>query len=140
MIALSCAEVMRVNLRTITATDSVGLARSEIVHDRISHIGVVDDLGRLDGIVCCRDLLGVAPETLVRDVMHRDIHLVGPGALAAHAVERMLHCHHDAIVVVDSNRHPIGIITSGEFLELAYRALLELDPERRPRRPAIAVG
>jgi len=140
MIALTCAEIMRVNLRTIAETDEVSLACSEMVHDHVSHIAVVDDVGCLVGIVSDRDLLGTAPITMVRDVMHRDIHMVGPGALAAYAVERMLHRHYNAVVVVDSDRHPIGIITSSDFLDVAYRALLELDTPHPGRGSEFFLG
>jgi CBS domain-containing protein len=134
MIDLTCAEIMRVNLRTLIETDEVAVATEEMVHDRLTHLLVVDSLGRISGIVSDRDLLRArSPSTPLVDVMRRDVQTVGPGALAAYAVERMLHRGCSAVAVVDMDRRPIGIVTGQDFLDIAYGALLELEP-RRARR------
>ena len=123
----TCSDIMKVNLRTICEDDDVSLAIAEMSHDEIRHLIVVDHAGRLVGVVSDRDLLD-ARDRKIGEVMSRDVQAVGPATPASYAVERMLCDKHSALPVVDHHGRPIGIVTSTDFLDIAYRALVGLDP------------
>jgi CBS domain-containing protein len=60
-------------------------------------------------------------------IMNRDVMSIGPETPAAFAVERMMRGKYSALPVVDDTGRPVGIVTSTDFLEIAYRALTGLD-------------
>ena len=133
---LTCADIMKVNLRTICEDDAIALAASEMAHDEIRHLLVVDACGKLVGVVSDRDLLRTVDRTAtVASVMSRTVITVGPGTPAAYAAERLIRGKYSALPVVDDAEHPIGIITSTDFVDIAYRALSGFDTGvKRARR------
>jgi acetoin utilization protein AcuB len=104
---------------------------------RMRHIPVLDEKGRLVGIVTDRDvqktlpspLSAAAPEeyealletTPLARIMTRDVITVGPDDLAAEAVETLLAEKIDGLPVLDDGRL-VGIFTVRD----ALRAFLEL--------------
>jgi CBS domain-containing protein len=83
------------------------------------------------GIVSDRDILrarerGTSDGPISR-IMNRDVMSIGPATPASFAVERMMRGKYSALPVVDDRGKPIGIVTSTDFLEIAYRALTGLD-------------
>lgn len=132
---LTCAEIMKVNLRTISEGDDVSLASSEMAHDEIRHLLVVDSAGKLVGVISDRDLIRASDRTAtVGALMSRDVLTVGPGTPASFAAERLIRGKHSALPVVDDAGHPIGIVTSTDFIDIAYRALMGLDPTAKRAR------
>jgi CBS-domain-containing membrane protein len=129
MATLTCSDIMKVNLRTIREDDELECAAIEMSRDEIHHLLVVDKEGKLVGIISDRDLLKTADWNGMRvaTVMERDVTVVGPGTPAAHAVERMMRAKYSALPVVDDRRHPIGVVTSTDFLDIAYRALVGIE-------------
>lgn len=123
----SCADVMKVNLRTICASDDAKLAIGEMTHDEIRHLLVVDERGKLVGIVSDRDLLRApSRDATVGEIMSHEVRTVGPATPAATAAEMLLHGKISALAVIDSHGRPIGIITSTDFIDIAYRSLVGL--------------
>ncbi len=126
---------MKANLRTICENDDVRLAASEMTHDEIRHLIVVDAAGKLVGLVSDRDLLRAPDRTAtIGAVMSRDVMCVGPGMPAAFAAERLIRGKYSALPVVDETGHPIGIITCTDFVEIAFRALSGFDPGAKRAR------
>lgn len=131
----TCSDIMKVNLRTIRESDEVRVATSEMSADEIHHLLVVDANGKLVGVVSDRDLLRAAgPAEPVWKVMSHDVATVGPATPAAFAVERMLRGKYCALPVIDDGGRPIGIVTSTDFLDIAYRALVGIDLKARRAR------
>src|SRR5690242_11804084 len=131
MATLTVTEVMKTNLRTAHEDDSIRMADWEMTIDEIRHLLVIDVDGKLVGIVSDRDILR-ARERGTTDaplglIMNRDVMSIGPETPAALAVERMMRGKYSALPVVDDTGRPIGIVTSTDFLEIAYRALTGLD-------------
>jgi len=117
----------------------------EIVMIRgIRHIPVVDENGRLVGIVTDRDVQGTLPSPLsaaapeeyeallettpLARIMTRDVITVGEDDLAAEAVETLLAGKIDGLPVLE-NARLVGIFTVRD----ALRAYLQLLRDRPPR-------
>jgi CBS domain-containing protein len=131
MANLAISEFMKTNLRVVHEDDSIRAADWEMTLDEIRHLLVVDAAGKLLGIVSDRDVLRARErgdsELAISTIMNRDVLFIGPATPASWAVERMLRGKYSALPVVDDEGRPIGIVTSTDFLELAYRALSGLD-------------
>ena len=128
MANLSVGDVMKTDLKTMHEDDAISTADWEMSLDEIRHILVVNGEGKLVGILSDRDVLRASRDIGDREVpigriMCRDVLTIGPDAPAATAVERMLRGRYHALPVVDDQQRPIGIVTSTDFLEVAYRAL-----------------
>jgi CBS domain-containing protein len=131
MANLAISEFMKTNLRIVHEDDSIRTADWEMTLDEIRHLLVVDTTGKLVGIVSDRDVLRARErgdsDVPIGTVMNRDVLFIGPATPASWAVERMLRGKYSALPVVDEAGKPIGIVTSTDFLEVAYRALSGLD-------------
>jgi CBS domain-containing protein len=83
------------------------------------YLPVVDETGRLVGLVSERDLLraraATPPPRLVSEVLTRQVPSIEPDAQAADAVQMMLDFEIDAVPVV-ANDKVIGILTVTDFL------------------------
>jgi CBS domain-containing protein len=143
MVTLSVGEIMSTNLKTLHEDDGVSIADWEMSLDEIRHILVVDEKGKLVGIVSDRDVLRAARDTgggevPVGRIMCREVKTVKASSKAANAVEKLLEYKIDALPVVDEADRPIGIVTSTDFLEVARWALFGIDaraPHARGQRP-----
>ena len=128
---LTVADLMKTNLRIVHEDDSIRAADWEMTIDEIRHLLVVDTAGKLLGIVSDRDVLRARErgegDAAISTIMSRDVLFIGPATPASWAVERMLRGKYSALPVVDEVGKPIGIITSTDFLEIAFRALNGLD-------------
>lgn len=128
MATLTVGDVMKTDLRTMHEDDAITTADWEMSLDQIRHILVVDGAGKLVGILSDRDVLRASRDVGDREVpigriMCRDVLTTGPDAPAAAAALRMLRGKYSALPVVDEDRRPIGIVTSTDFVEVAYREL-----------------
>jgi CBS domain-containing protein len=82
---------------------------------------VVDDTGRLTGVLSMRQVL-IAPEgTLVRDVMAREPVTVDPEDEPQHVAETIAEYNLLAIPVVDEGQHFLGAITVDDVLALLLK-------------------
>ena len=102
---------------------------------RIRHLPVVDDRGRLVGLVTHRDLLGAAPSDVAepdearrvrmmrlltaREVMETHLTVAATHEAAASAGQRMLAAKIGCLPVVDDAGLLVGIITDEDFLRWA---------------------
>jgi CBS domain-containing protein len=93
----------------------------------VRHLCVVDDQGRLMGIVSDRDILLLGEEryaspTALREVMTAEPITRSGATPAAELAELMLSLHIDAVPIVDAQRRPIGIVTSTDLLSVLAHA------------------
>lgn len=128
MAHLTVGDVMKTDLKTMHEDDAISTADWEMSLDEIRHILVVDGDGKLVGILSDRDVLRASRDIGDREVpigriMCRDVLTIEADAPAATAALRMLRGRYHALPVVDERGCPIGIVTSTDFLEVAYRAL-----------------
>jgi diacylglycerol O-acyltransferase / wax synthase len=133
--AVKVADLMTAKVQTISPGTSLGDAWGLMRRSRIRHLPVVDDIGRLIGLVTQRDLLGAAPsmvgeadETVrlrrlgwlsAHDVMETHLVVVAPNEPAASAGQRMLAAKIGCLPVVDDTGELAGIVTEEDFLRWA---------------------
>jgi acetoin utilization protein AcuB len=127
---------------TLRQDDLLRQAVEVVMVRRIRHIPVLDESGRLVGIVTDRDVQGTLPSPLsaaapeeyeallettpLARIMTRDVVTVGADDLAAEAVETLLADRIDGLPVVENDRL-VGIFTVRDALR-AYLALLRGAP------------
>ena len=128
---LKVSDLMSTALVTIKASESVTEAHSEMEIGLIRHLPVVDDKGKLVGMVSDRDLLAASKRNRrVAELMSRDLITIRPEAPASEAASLMLDHRIGSVPVVDGHGTLIGLVTQTDYLDLARRALLGLQLER----------
>lgn len=136
---LRVADLMTRKVHTLTDTQSLPLAESLMGLARIRHVPVVDEGGRLVGLVTHRDLLAakisgltpLSPEersTLelsvpVSKVMRTDVWTIAPDALAVSAARILKDHRFGCLPVVEEDRRLVGIVTEADLLRLVTDAL-----------------
>ena len=125
---LKVSEIMRTNLVTVRDDASLTNIDWEMTLAEVRHVPVVDAAGNLVGLVSDRDLLRsirhVERSRLpVSAIMVVGPATVGPDTRAVDALEVMLARKVSAVPVVGPAGRLVGIVTSTDFLDLAYRAL-----------------
>lgn len=136
---LTVEELMSTALVTARADDLIADVDLEMKMADIRHIPVVDDRGRLIGIVSQRDVLRarVHAETKaipIRSLMTRNVRTIAPDALALEAVDILLDHKIGCVPVVAEDGRLIGIVTETDFLRVARDGLLGRSPGRDARR------
>jgi CBS domain-containing membrane protein len=132
-IELQVRDLMTTALITANAKDPVSGAHAEMQVGVIHHLPVVDDRGKLVGVLSDRDILrslGHRPPKRVADVMTRDVVTIHPNAPAYQAAQVMLDEKIGSVLVVDDDGALIGMVTQTDYLDVARRALLSLPLER----------
>lgn len=124
---------MSTALLTVKAAEPVSEAYAEMAVGVIRHLPVVDDRGRLVGVLSDRDVLrafAAKQSSCVADVMSRDVITTRPEANAHTAADLMLDHKISSLPVVDDTGALVGLVTQTDYLEVARRALLGLPLER----------
>ncbi len=135
-------DVMTVPAITVTASVRLPDA-ARIMHERHrKRLPVVDTGGKLVGVLGRLDILNTivsgfarrtAPRTiqlpqehrLVGEIMERDVPSVAATTPLGDVIERLLGSAVEEVLVVDADRHPVGVITDANLLE-------RVDPTERP--------
>jgi len=126
---------MSTALVTVNATETIAEAYVEMQVGGIRHLPVVDDRGRLVGVLSDRDLLrslSSKKPPCVTKVMSRGVVTTSPEVNAHAAADLMLDRQISSLPVVDDTGALVGILTQTDYVELARRALLGLPLGRQP--------
>jgi CBS domain-containing membrane protein len=117
----------------IMSPDPIALYLDDRVHEGleemnisgIHHLPVLDDEGRLVGVVSHRDLLAAREqgEEPVATLMQRDVKTVSPDTLAHEAAYLLLRHGIGCIPVTDNDANLLGIVTVTDFVRIAYALL-----------------
>jgi Zn-dependent protease len=127
------------DFRTLTPTDTLGVATGHILNGFQQDFPVLDD-GRLAGVLTRADLLAALAErgatAPVGEIMKRDIATAEPAEMLEHALARLDQCSCPALPVV-RNGDVVGILTPeniGEFVMIrsALRGVRDVRPEAPP--------
>ncbi|CAN5883489.1 CBS domain-containing protein [soil metagenome] len=128
---MTVADLMSTALLTVTATESLTEAHSEMELGLIRHLPVVDGRGKLVGMLSDRDLRAASKRAhKVSDLMTRDVITIRPEAPAYEAAQLMLDHRIGSVPVVDDHGALVGVVTQTDYLDLARRALLGIHLER----------
>jgi CBS domain-containing protein len=128
-------QVMTAPAITVSAATSTGRAVQQMVEHDIKRLPVVDQKGRLLGIVSRLDLFRVMAQppvdesprrslppgthVTVGDVMMTQVPTVKTDAPLAEVVDLVVGAAQRRVVVVDEEHHVVGIITDGDLLKRA---------------------
>lgn len=125
------ADVMTQPVITVKASDPVRLAAARMTEHHLKRLPVIDETGRLVGLVSRIDVLRAleyhhngqtaqdeAPQTgdTVTALMYTDVPSVGPQARLEEIIQALEATQRRRVVVVDEQRHVLGIITDGDLL------------------------
>jgi len=130
---LKVADLMSTALITVHEAEPVTGAHAEMQVGVVRHLPVVDDRGRLIGVVSDRDVLRSLAKRKpqrVGEIMTRDVVTTRPETPAHVAAALMLDHTISSILVVDESEALVGVVTQTDYLELARRSLLGLSLER----------
>jgi CBS domain-containing protein len=127
---LTVSDLMTTQLITVKASEPLQEARADMEIGVIRHLPVVDDRGKLVGVVSDRDLLGAKRMGRVADVMTRAVVTTKPEVPAFEAASLMLDHKISSVLVVNDDNLLVGMVTQTDYLEVARKALLGLPLER----------
>lgn len=121
----------------VPANGSLSEAAALLVAHDLKRLPVLDEQGRLVGMISRGDLLGSvagqapAPESRparqagqvshVAEVMLREVPTVAPTSTLPEVLEALLQARQRRIVVVDNDRRVLGLITDGDVMQRAAR-------------------
>jgi CBS domain-containing membrane protein len=128
---------------TLFAEQSLPLADDIMRFKHFRHLPVVDDAGRLVGLVSHRDLLAaqistrtgltveerraVQADVRVGEIMTRDVWSVRPDVNASIAAATLLDHKYGCLPVIDDAGVLVGIVTEHDFLRFAAKVLERFD-------------
>jgi CBS domain-containing protein len=107
-------DVMTSDIVTIAPQATIAQAREKLRAGRMHHLIVLEDK-RILGVISDRDLANRNPETLVAEVMTRDVAVISPRATLRQAAGRMEGRRIGCLPVIDRGRLT-GIVTSTDLL------------------------
>lgn len=132
-------DIMSPSVVSLFAEQTLPLAEDIMRYKHVRHLPVIDDDGRLVGLVSHRDLLRAHVSSLahlstelmrervrdvkVREIMTQDVWTVAPETLASVAGRTLMDHPFGCLPVVDEGRRLIGIVTERDFLRFAMRLL-----------------
>lgn len=121
----------------------------------IRHLPVVDEHGAVVGMLARHEVFGRGRLDLdghwipydpadrwlrAKDLAEKNALLALPDVDARHVLDRLAHRSGDSVVVVDEERHPLGILTEHDAARLAGDLLDEGETTRSlPTRPLVTV-
>jgi len=124
---------------TFFAEQTLPLAEDVMHYKHLRHLPVIDDNGRLVGLISHRDLLRAQISTLsgltpaerrarqsdvrVAQVMTRDVWTVRPDTEATIVGRTLLDHRFGCLPVVDADERLIGIVTERDFIKYALQEL-----------------
>ena len=122
------ADVMQTQLRTIRGTDTVGDAIALLAENHVSGVPVVDDHGRLAGVLSSSDILetlaehvepaareSIFDEMLVQEVMTPRPQTITPDAHVKDAAQRMTYLEVHRLFVEDEGRL-VGVVSTTDLV------------------------
>ncbi len=121
-------DVMQTNLRTVRGTDTVAEAISLLAESHVSGVPVIDDHGRLVGVLSSSDILetlaehndpeereAIFDQTLVQEVMTPRPQTINPEATVRDAAQRMLYLEVHRLFVEQEGRL-VGVVSNTDLV------------------------
>lgn len=112
------ADVMRPQAFRVSADSGLAQSIALMERQRVSSLLVVDAEDRLLGSIAIEDLLSHTKRgKTVADIQLNDIPTIAPDAPAKDAFDRLIKDKLDILVVVDENRHILGVVTKTSMVK-----------------------
>ena len=89
------------------------------------YLYVVDDSGRLEGVVGLRDLVVARPDRTMRELMNRDVLSVRTDRDQEVVLQTLQHYNLRALPVVDAEGRFVGVTTADDLLDVAQQEATE---------------
>ena len=123
------ADLMSHDVTTVMDTTTVSEAQRRMRDSAVRHLPVVDERGRLIGILSDRDLLGALSagvEALVGWIMTPRLKKVRSDTPAYEAARLMIDHKISALPVVEADGRLVGLVTETDFLRVAHQILSDV--------------
>ena len=123
-------EVMTQNVMTLRPGDSFSDAVQLMATQHVRHSVVVDEQGRIRGVISDRDVLRALGRTSdwqsksVSEIMTHDPYVIHPRSAVVDALAQLLERRINCLPVVSDGGQVCGIVTSTDLLK-SYRKVLE---------------
>jgi magnesium transporter len=125
----------------MTVQEVIEKVRAESAeHESVYYVYVVEDGGRLSGVISLRDLLMAGPSTLVRDIAVRDLFTAQVEDDQEDVAEQMSKYDLLALPVLDENGCLLGIVTVDDALDVLEEESAEDLELATGRREGFAVS
>ncbi|HID05396.1 MAG TPA: CBS domain-containing protein [Candidatus Caldiarchaeum subterraneum] len=124
-ITLRIRDVMSSPPITVPEGAEVGKAVSLMWEKRIGSVLVVDEEGKLTGLITERDILYAAAKGIlcgpakVNDIMSRNVITADPDEDVSTAIERMKQANVRHLPVIDSGGRPVGVLSVRDIMDAA---------------------
>lgn len=122
-------EVMTRSVMTLRLSDTFGAAVNLMATQHVRHSVVVDDAGRLKGVISDRDVLRALGRTAdwqtkaVSEIMTHEPLVITPRTAVTDALGQMLERRINCLPVLDEDGNVCGILTSTDFLKSYHKVL-----------------
>jgi predicted transcriptional regulator len=126
-------EMMRANREVYTLTEQNRIidAVELMLQNRVGSVVIVDDDGRVCGMITDRDIAMVlaygsaSSESLVTETMSRDVQVMNQQLTLLDATRIFRDADVKRMPIVDSDNRPIGIVSIDDILALLARELFD---------------
>lgn len=100
------------------ARDAIIALQDQEDAEMVFYLYSVDDDGRLTGVVSLRDLVTTPSETMLKDIMSRNVHAVRPETDQEEVAQIVSQYNFLAVPVVDSDGQLLGIVTVDDVVDV----------------------
>ena len=100
------------------AREAIAALQDQAEAEMVFYLYAVDDDGRLTGVVSLRDLVTTPSETMLEDIMSKNVHAVRPETDQEEVARIVSQYNFLAVPVVDSDEQLLGIVTVDDVVDV----------------------
>ena len=100
------------------AKDAIYALQDQEDVEMVFYLYTLDNDGRLTGVISLRDLVTTSGDTMLKDIMSKQIHVVRPETDQEEVARIVSQYNFLAVPVVDSDDHLLGIVTVEDVVDI----------------------
>ena len=100
------------------AKDAIYALQDQEDAEMVFYLYTLDNDGRLTGVISLRDLVTTSGDTMLKDIMSKQIHVVRPETDQEEVARIVSQYNFLAVPVVDSDDHLLGIVTVEDVVDI----------------------
>ena len=100
------------------AREAINALQDQEDAEMVFYLYTLDDEGRLTGVISLRDLVTTPGETMLKDIMSKQIHVVSPETDQDEGARIVSQYNFLAVPVVDSEDRLLGIVTVDDVVDI----------------------